>query len=787
MADRIKGITVEIGGDTLNLQKALQDVNKKISHTQSELKDVNRLLKLDPGNTELLQQKQAFLNDAIEETKEKLKQEEEALKAAAEDKNFPTDKMNALKREVIETKEKLKDLEKQADSFGSVASQQFQAAGQKLKDLGGKITDAGSTLSKSVTAPIAAVGAASLAAFNEVDAGMDVVVTKTGATGAVLEDLQNSAKELALEIPTDFETAGAAVGEVNTRLGLTGQACKDLSAQFIQFAAINGTDVSTSIDQTQKILEAFNLSAEDAGDVLDILNLTGQQTGISMDRLETTLITNAATFDELGIGIDQAAGFMGKLEMSGADSSSVMSSLTRALKNAAGDGLSLGDALANLQNQIAGASNETEGLNAAYDLFGKSGAAVYKLIKDGDLDLTEMTASLDGYAGSVTSTFESTLDPIDQFTLTMNQLKVTGADIGNSLMTVLAPGLEKLAQLLKDLNTWWNSLSPEMQDLIVKIALIAALAGPMLVAIGNVVTAVGSISSGIGGLLSIGSKLAGFLPALGTVFTALTGPIGIVIAAVAGAIAIGALLINNWDSIKSAAENVWNSLSSFFNSVLSGISDTFSSIWNGILASVTSILSSMQSSVSNIFTNIKDGIRNKVSSIADTVKTGFMHAFDYVKNLPSEALHWGSDIIHGIADGIRNAIGSVTSAVSSVASTITSWLHFSRPDVGPLRNYMTWMPDFMNGLAESINSSKDVVTDAMAALTSEMVVSPSLRSSHQLTAAGSVSGSSESISYTYGDVNINVYGAEGQSVQELAQEVESRFNRSIGQRKAVFE
>jgi phage-related minor tail protein len=787
MADRIKGITVEIGGDTLNLQKALQDVNKKISHTQSELRDVNRLLKLDPGNTELLQQKQSFLNDAIAETKEKLKQEEEALKAAAQDKNFPTDKMNALKREVIETKEKLKDLEKQADSFGSVASQQFQAAGQKLKDLGGKITDAGTTLSKSVTAPIAAVGAASLAAFNEVDAGMDIVVTKTGATGAALEDLQNSAKELALEIPTDFETAGAAVGEVNTRLGLTGQACKGLSAQFIQFAAINGTDVSTSIDQTQKILEAFNLSATDAGDVLDILNLTGQQTGISMDALESALITNAATFDELGIGIDQAAGFLGKLEMSGADSSSVMSSLTRALKNAAGDGLSLGDALANLQNQIAGASNETEGLNAAYDLFGKSGAAVYKLIKDGELDLREMTASLGGYAGSVTSTFESTLDPIDQFTLTMNQLKVTGADIGNSLMTVLAPGLEKLAQLLKDLNNWWNSLSPGMQDLIVRITLIAALAGPMLVAIGNVVTAVGSISSGIGGLLSIGSKLAGFLPGLGTVFTALTGPIGIVIAAVAGAIAIGTLLINNWDSIKAAAETVWNAISSFFNSVLSGISDTFSSIWNGILSTVTSILSSMRSSVSDIFTNIKDGIRNTVSSIADTVKTGFMHAFDYVKNLPSEALHWGSDIIHGIADGIRNAIGSVTSAVSSVASTITSWLHFSRPDVGPLRNYMTWMPDFMNGLAESINSSKDVVTDAMAALTSEMVVSPSLRSTQAMAAAGSVSGSSESISYTYGDVNINVYGAEGQSVQELAQEVESRFNRSIGQRKAVFE
>jgi len=202
---------------------------------------------------------------------------------------------------------------------------------------------------------------------------------------------------------------------------------------------------------------------------------------------------------------------------------------------------------------------------------------------------------------------------------------------------------------------------------------------------------------------------------------------------------------------------------------------------------VTSILSSMRSSVSDIFTNIKDGIRTTVSSIADVVTTGFMHAFDYIRNLPSEALRWGSDIIHGIANGIRNAIGSVTSAVSSVASTITSWLHFSRPDVGPLRNYMTWMPDFMHGLADSIKSSKDVVNDAMQSLTSEMVLSPSVRSMHESTAAGSLTGSSESISYTYGDVNINIYGAQGQSVQELAQEVESRFNRSIGQRKAVFE
>lgn len=139
MANRIAGITVEIGGDTTKLSTALKSVNTEIRSTQQQLKDVNSLLKLDPGNTELLVQKQKLLRDAVSETKEKL----DALKTAAEQANeklangeMSQSQYDALQREIIETEQKLKSLEEQAGK-SQVAIQKIAAAGEDLKKLGG--------------------------------------------------------------------------------------------------------------------------------------------------------------------------------------------------------------------------------------------------------------------------------------------------------------------------------------------------------------------------------------------------------------------------------------------------------------------------------------------------------------------------------------------------------------------------------------------------------------------------------------------------------------------------
>lgn len=163
MASRIQGITVEIGGDTTKLSTALSKVNKEIRDTQSQLKDVNKLLKLDPGNTDLMAQKQKLLTQAISETKEKL----DALKLAGQQANealakgeISQSQYDALQREIVETEKALEELEKQADK-SAVALQKIGATGEKLKNVGSSIEGVGKKLMP-VTAAVGGLGAAAV-------------------------------------------------------------------------------------------------------------------------------------------------------------------------------------------------------------------------------------------------------------------------------------------------------------------------------------------------------------------------------------------------------------------------------------------------------------------------------------------------------------------------------------------------------------------------------------------------------------------------------------------------
>jgi phage-related minor tail protein len=136
MASRIKGITVEIGGNTTGLEKALKSVNSTIRTTQSSLKDVNKLLKLDPKNTTLLTQKQKLLKSSIDATKEKLeglKNAQVQAKQQMENGDLGKDKYDALQREIAETESKLKSLEKESKSFGSVSLTEDRRSRRKGK------------------------------------------------------------------------------------------------------------------------------------------------------------------------------------------------------------------------------------------------------------------------------------------------------------------------------------------------------------------------------------------------------------------------------------------------------------------------------------------------------------------------------------------------------------------------------------------------------------------------------------------------------------------------------
>lgn len=189
MAGRIQGIIVEIGGDTTKLQNALKGVNGQIKSTQQQLKDVNKLLKLDLGNTELLAQKHKLLGQAVSETKDKLA----TLKTAAEQANTALAKgeisqaqYDALQREIIETEQDLKRLEEQANQ-SATAVQKIAATGEKLKTVGNNISSAGEKM-RPVTAAVTGLGAASVTTAANFESSMSQVQ----ATMGVIKDAMSS-------------------------------------------------------------------------------------------------------------------------------------------------------------------------------------------------------------------------------------------------------------------------------------------------------------------------------------------------------------------------------------------------------------------------------------------------------------------------------------------------------------------------------------------------------------------------------------------------------------------
>lgn len=204
MADRIKGITIEIGGNTTELQSSLKDVNKNLKDTQSQLKDVNKLLKLDPKNVDLLRQKQKLLTDAIGDSKKKL----DTLKDAQSQYAQGSKEWDAIEKEIVDCKNELSNLEKQYKDFGSVATQQMHAVGKSMQEAGSKIQNVGQKLQPLSTAATA-VGAGLVGlAYKSVTASDDLntLAKQTGFTTSEIQKMQYAADRIDVSF-SDIEGA----------------------------------------------------------------------------------------------------------------------------------------------------------------------------------------------------------------------------------------------------------------------------------------------------------------------------------------------------------------------------------------------------------------------------------------------------------------------------------------------------------------------------------------------------------------------------------------------------
>lgn len=453
--------------------------------------------------------------------------------------------------ELNRMKQELDDIPNGLQLFGEKMSE----AGGKLTDIGGKMQGFGGAVTKYVSGPIAAVGGVSLAAFNEVDNGLDTIIKKTGASGEALESMRKAMEDVATSVPTSFDKAGAAVGEVNTRFGLMDEELTRVSAAFIRFAELNGTDVSNSIDKVQSAMAAFNLDGAEAETVLDMLNKAGQDTGVSVDGLADSLQSNATALKDMGFGINESIGLLANLDKNGVDTSAVMTGLRTALKNATADGKPMSEALAELDEKMRSAKTDTEAMQYATELFGsKAGPQLAAAIQEGRLSLDQMSNSVTDFGGNVETTFNATLDPPDKLKTTLNELKIVGADLGSTLLEMAVPALEKLSDVVKSAKEYWDGLDDSTKENITKAGLLVAAIGPVITILGTVIGTVGKV-------ISVGGTV---VSTVGSIVSVLGGPLTIAIGA---AIAAGVLLWQNWDTVKEYAGKLYDTVKEKFDAI----------------------------------------------------------------------------------------------------------------------------------------------------------------------------------------------------------------------------
>lgn len=547
----------------------------------------------------------------------------------------------------------------------------YKQTGKSLWATGKSMEGIGKAMTKGVTAPIVAIGALSTKAWKEVDEALDTIATKTGATGKDMKAFEGTFKNLANKVPADLQEIGDAVGEVNTQFGLTGKALEDASENIIKFAKINGQDISQASIQAKQAMSALGVEGKDLDKVLDAVTKTAQDTGQGTDKLFDALVRGAPQLKSLKLDFAQATALMGNLEKSGIDTGKTMSYMSKAQVAFAKDGKGLSEGLKDLQKQLDGAGSDTEKLNIASKYFGTKGATfMLDAINRGALDFKSFANAAELAKGSVSATFDETLDPIDNFKKLFNGLKMAGADLFNASAGIWGPLLEKAIGKVQQLTNWFAGLSDKQKQNIVKWLGMAAAMGPMLVGFGKVFKLAGKVNfklfdfakavgkaggitkwfggTGIGKMVGGFAKLSKFAGkgalSIGKFVIGL-GPVGWAIMAVVAAIV---LLIVNWKKIKpvvikvinavvnkfnhfkEVAGNVFNHIvevikgfvegaKTLFKSIISFITGTFlgawSSAWNGVVGAFRTIFGGVKTLVKSVMNGVISFINRGIGGL----------------------------------------------------------------------------------------------------------------------------------------------------------------------------
>ena len=691
-ASRIKGITVEIGGDTTKLQNALKGVNSEIRNTQSQLRDIEKLLKLDPGNTELLAQKHRLLGQAVEDTKEKLA----TLKTAAEQANtalangeISQAQYDALQREIIETEQELKRLETQAKQ-SAVAMQKIAAAGEKLKSAGSSISEAGKKLMP-VTAAVGGLGTAAVTTAANFESAMSQVQATMGITKDAMSQVDgqtvntmSTLSELAKKMGAETAFSASECAEALNYLALAGydtqQMCDTLPT-VLNLAAAGGIDLASASDMVTDAMSALGMGVDEAETMVDQMAKTASTTNTSVAQLGEGILTIGATAKSVKGGtaeLNTALGILANNGIKGAEGGTHLRNVILSLQNptdkaaasmeklgvdvydSEGNMRSLNDILGDLNRSMDGMTS-AEKSNIISTIFNKTDlASVNALLANTGSTWDDLQQSIIGSGGAAQQMADTQLDNLQgQLTILKSALEGLAISFGELLM----PAIKQIVGWVQKFVDWLNGMDEGTKKVIVTVALLAAALGPVLIVVGKVISAVGTI-------MTIVPKIAGVINTVKTAFAALNttmlaNPIVLVIAAITALAAAFIYLWNNceefrefwmnlWNQVREAAETVWEGLKAFFTAAWEAISAAAKTIWEGIKA---------------FFAGIWEGIKLIFSTAAEAIKLIITTYFNLYKTVITTVFNAIKTVVDTVWNAIKTVITTVVTAIQMFLTT----------------------------------------------------------------------------------------------------------------------
>ncbi|EGO8326316.1 phage tail tape measure protein [Enterococcus faecalis] len=611
----------------INYSRTIKDINKEMNLAATEYKNQVSAMDKNATQTEKLTATKKKLEKQLSLAEQRTKLLREEYEKSVKETGEYSEQSQKLYKRLLESETGENKLRSALQSTNEALKEQGNLSIKtaeklaKIEKAGDKIKSVGQKLSVGLTAPIMGIGAASIAAFKELDECLDNITIATGATGSQLESLQSSFKTVAGQIPADMQDISTGIGEVNTQFGLMDKQLEDTTGRMLKFSEINGSDVSQSTINAKKSMDLFRLSIEDLSMILDSVSKTSQDTGVGVDQLFDVVNRGAPQLKAMGLGFSESTTLIGQMEKAGIDSVGTLGYLAKASVVYAKDNKTMQEGLSGTIESIKGATTEQEKLTIASEVFGtKAASKMVEAIDSGALSMDGLADSAKNAAGTVDQTFSDILDPIDQAKLAQNQFKIAMGELGEQVQIALLPAFQAATDAIKKVSEWFGSLRDSQKQTILKIAGVVAAIGPVLVVLGT-----------------LASSISSLIP----VIAFIASPIGLVIAVVAA-----------WVAAIVVAYNKIGWFRDFINTSFKVIKD----IVVGVFDVLKDVTKSTFDFITGFIGGAMDGAMKIIGGCIDSIKRIFGGIVDFVTGVFtgdwSRAWQGVVDIFGGIFDGI---------------------------------------------------------------------------------------------------------------------------------------